>query len=86
MVCKYRQEGICINDQCPAYDKECPVQELTGLCAHEELEEEICVLTPEGCAMAALNHVGYHMSERDFIEFWNEFIRLMRRDGYIYEE
>ena len=86
MVCKYRQEGICINDHSPAYDRECPVQELTGLCAHEELEDEIYVLTPEGCAMEALNYVGCRMSEQDFDAFWGEFSRLMAKFGYVREE
>lgn len=85
MVCKYNQEGVCTNDQCPAYDRECPAQELTGLCAHEELEEEILVLTPEGCATAALNYVGCHMSSQDFDSFWAEFSRLMTQFGYVRE-
>ena len=46
MKCEYNQEGICVNDECPAYDRECPVPELRGVCSHEELVDEEFMLTP----------------------------------------
>lgn len=55
------------------------------MCAHEELEDEIYVLAPEGCAMAALNYAGCRMSEQDFDAFWGEFSRLMKQFGYVRE-
>lgn len=84
MVCKYDQEGVCINDQCPAYDRECPVPELRGVCSHEELVDEEFVLMPKGCAMAAFGAAG--LDGNRFDVFWEEFVRLMERDGWIREE
>ena len=83
MKCEYNQEGICVNDECPAYDRECPVQELTGLCTHEELEEEEFILTPKGCASAAFGVAG--LNGNRFDAFWDEFVRLMEQGGLIKE-
>lgn len=83
MKCEYNQEGICVNDECPAYDRECPVPELRGVCSHEELVDEEFMLTPRGCAMVAFAEAG--LDGNRFDVFWAEFVRLMKRNGYIQE-
>lgn len=34
--CKYEQDEICVNDQCPLVADYCPVPDVAGVCRHEE--------------------------------------------------
>lgn len=86
MECKYEVDELCTNDQCPMCADYCPVPDVEGICRHEVREEAVYVLTPRGCAEAALNAIGCHMDEDDFDGFWGEFVRLMGQFGYVREE
>jgi len=37
--CKWMQDEICVNDQCPMCADYCPVADIEGVCKHEEREE-----------------------------------------------
>ena len=34
--CKWMQDEICVNDQCPMCADYCPVPDVEGVCRHEE--------------------------------------------------
>ena len=54
MICKYCENEICVNDQCPMCANYCPVPDTDGVCKFEFREEERYVLTPKGCLTAAI--------------------------------
>ena len=37
--CKWMQNGICVNEDCPMFCGECPVEDKPGLCGYEERED-----------------------------------------------
>jgi hypothetical protein len=41
MVCKWLQNEICVNWDCPAVADFCPVVDNPGVCRYEEMEEKI---------------------------------------------
>lgn len=85
MICKFNHDEFCINDQCPMCGDYCPVPDDDGVCRYEDREEEIWMLTPKGCFIAALtNHI---VLDDDIIDFiWHDFEELMTRLGYVKEE
>lgn len=34
--CKWMQDEMCVNDQCPLCADYCPVPDVEGVCRHEE--------------------------------------------------
>ena len=36
--CKWMQDEMCVNDQCPLCADYCPVPDVEGVCRHEERE------------------------------------------------
>lgn len=82
MVCKYCENEICVNDQCPMCADYCPVPGTDGVCRFEFREEEVFELTPKGCFIAALmNHIQLDEDIIDFI--WKDFAELMQKFGYV---
>lgn len=82
MKCGFENGGICRSMDCPSCGAECPVPEIDGICRHEDRREEY-KLTPNGCAMAAFMKAGLDLGKLEV--FWEEFCRLMERDGYVQE-
>lgn len=39
MDCKWMQDEICVNSECPMCDDYCPVPDVDGVCRFEEREE-----------------------------------------------
>ena len=85
MICRFNHDEFCANDQCPMCGDYCPVPDDDGVCRYEDREEEIWMLTPKGCFIAALtNHI---VLDDDIIDFiWHDFEELMTRLGYVKEE
>lgn len=90
MECKFCDSytGICMNSKSPMCGDDCPVPDTEGLCKHEVREEEICKLTPKGCAAAALMKANLINSTSDpaIDVFWEEFSLLMEKCEYVKEE
>lgn len=90
MECKFCDvyTGVCTNHECPMVADACPVQDMEGICKHEERVERLYKLTPKGCATAALMAAGLIKTSSDpAVEaFWKDFAGLMERYGYIQEE
>ena len=83
MVCKYYCDEFCTNDQCPMCADYCPVPDMEGVCKYEErIEDEIYVLTPKGCFIAAL-HDHLTISEEAMEAIWRDFSDLMYQFGYV---
>lgn len=36
--CKWMQEGICVNEDCPMFCGCCPVEDESGVCGYKELQ------------------------------------------------
>lgn len=83
MECEYEIDGFCVNDQCPQRGDCCPVPDVSGLCRHEKRVVKAYKLTPRGCALAALQKAGASLTYAEFDVFWEEFSRLMTREGYV---
>ena len=82
MICKYCENEICVNDQCPMCADYCPVPDTEGVCKFEEREDERWVLTPKGCFIAALNsHIKVDEAIIDSV--WKDFTELMLKFGYV---
>ena len=82
MICRYCENEICVNDQCPMFANYCPVPDMDGVCKYEFREEERFVLTPKGCFIAALsNHIQLDEDIVDFI--WKDFTDLMKTFDYV---
>ena len=90
MCCKYCDDysGICFNPDSPMRADVCPVPDVEGVCKYEEREEDVYVLTPNGCAAVALQETGLIESVDDdrFDVFWEKFTELMQRYGYVHAE
>lgn len=91
MRCKFCDDftDVCTNGECPMRGDCCPVPDVEGLCKFECREDdEAYVLTPLGCATAALMSVGLVQSTDDPVvdRFWAEFTELMKKSGYLAEE
>lgn len=82
MICKYCENEICVNDQCPMCADYCPVPDTKGVCKFEEREDERWALAPNGCFSVALNN---HIKlDEDIIDFiWKDFTELMQKFGYV---
>ena len=39
MDCKWMQDEICVNSECPMFADHCPVTDVDGVCRFEEREE-----------------------------------------------
>ena len=65
----------------------CPVPDTEGVCKYECREEENYVLTPQGCAAAALQDAGLIQSIDDpaVERFFQSFHSLMLKFGYVSE-
>lgn len=90
MVCRYCENEICVNDQCPLYVDYCPVPDIEGVCKFEEREDEQWMLTPKGCFTAALLAKAdrcdmLRLTEETLDFVWEDFVKLMQRNGYIQE-
>lgn len=83
MECKYEVDGFCTNGDCPLCADSCPVWDVEGVCKYEVREDVGYQLTPKGCAVAAFAYAELPMERLD--GFWDEFVRLMKRDGYVWE-
>jgi hypothetical protein len=88
MICKYYHDEFCTNDQCLMRADYCPVPDNPGVCMYEELVEEpednIYVLTPKGCLIAAVqDHLEVDLEVIEAI--WYDFSILMRQFGYTKE-
>ena len=86
MECKYNNEEICTNDQCPMCADYCPVPDTEGVCKYEEREDVRFKLTPKGCLAASLLNAGVELDLYDFDDIWNDFVDSMTRFGYVQEE
>lgn len=86
MECKWCQDEICVNDQSPMRADYCPVPDTPDVCRYEEREKAGYVLTPKGCAIAALGLADMQITLDQFDQFWHEFLRLMIREGYVATE
>lgn len=85
MICKHEIDGICTNPDCPLCCDACMVPDVEGVCKYEERVEENLVLTPSGCAIAAMMAARIDVGEAQFQAFWDEFSRLMKQYGYAQE-
>lgn len=85
MSCKYNNDEICTNDQCPAYADYCPVPNIEGVCAYEN-KDEYYKLTPKGCLYYAFLDNDVYVNDDTFNLIWNSFSECMADCGYIYEE
>lgn len=85
MECKFNHDEFCTNDQCPMCGDYCPVPDYEGVCKYEEREEEVWMLTPKGCLVAALEKHNIYIN--DVIDkVWEDYSSLMIRLGYAEEE
>ena len=85
MECKYIQDELCTNPDCPMCADYCPVPYCEGVCKYEERQEERWILSPKGCFIAALtDHISLDEDIIDFI--WHDFVDAMTRFGYIQED
>lgn len=81
MECKYNQEEFCTNDQCPMCGDYCPVPDYEGVCKYED-RQEVWLLTPKGCLIAALDKHDLHIADEYLNSVWNDFVDLMGKFGY----
>lgn len=81
MECRYNHQEFCTNDQCPMCGDYCPVPDYDGVCKYEE-REEVWILTPKGCFMAALDKNDVHIADDYLNSIWKDFIDLMSKFGY----
>lgn len=88
--CKFCDDftGVCFNSECPMRGDCCPVPDTEGVCKFECREEEEFVLSPKGCAIAALQDAGLVDGPDDpaVDRFWKSFHSQMVQLGYAAEE
>lgn len=85
-VCKWEQDEICVNDQCPMLADFCPVPDTPGVCRYEERIDEQLVLTPMGCLIAAFMEAGVDIPQAKINEIFDLFAESMDKHGYIKHE
>lgn len=86
MECKYNQDEICTNADCPMRGDYCPVPDIEGVCQYEERKEEKYILTPKSCLMTALVDAGVNLDDETVDDIWGIFQELMIKFGYVEEE
>ena len=82
MECIYNKDEFCTNDQCPMCADYCPVPDNEGVCKYEERKEEVWMLTPKGCLLAALDKNSVYIDDEYLNHVWNDFVDLMGKFGY----
>ena len=86
MECKYNQNELCTNDQCPMWADYCPVPDTEGVCKYEEREDACYEVSPKGCLFLALLNSGIKLDDDTFDNIWNDFTEIMTELGYMQEE
>lgn len=81
-VCKYNNDGVCRSAHSPMFDKACPVAETFNVCKYEHLVTVEYIQTPLGCMLDACKKIVPTMSREQAVEIMNEFIALMKANGY----
>ena len=83
MECKYNNNEFCVNADRPMRGDYCPIPDIEGVCQYEDREEEVPVLSPKGCFIAALNDYHLYLDNDDYDNIWESFSELMTKFVYV---